>query len=107
MLLPLRWIALLHGRIKADLAASTGVHDAQGVLKQLLAGAAVVQVASALLRSGVPHLATMRDGVEDWMDKRGHENLADFRGTLSQQAIKEPGAFERAQYVSLLLSQGG
>jgi dihydroorotate dehydrogenase (fumarate) len=107
MLLPLRWIALLHGRIKADLAASTGVHDTSGVVKQFLAGATVVQVASALLKNGVPYLGTMRDGLEDWMDKRGFSAIDDFRGSLSQKVVRDPGAFERAQYVHLILSQNG
>jgi dihydroorotate dehydrogenase (fumarate) len=106
-LVPLRWIALLHGRVQADLAASTGVHDAAGAAKQLLAGATVVQVASALVRNGIPHLTRMRDGLEDWMDKRGFSELSDFRGSLSQRVVRDPGAFERAQYVHLILSQNG
>jgi dihydroorotate dehydrogenase (fumarate) len=105
MLLPLRWIAILFGRIKADLAASTGVHDASSVIKMILAGATVVQVAAALVKNGIPYLAKMRDGLEDWMDKRGYAGLDDFRGTLSQRVIRDPGAFERAQYVHLILSQ--
>jgi dihydroorotate dehydrogenase (fumarate) len=105
MLLPLRWIALLHGRIKADLSASTGIHDAAGVIKMLLAGATTVQLAAALVKNGVPYLAKLRDGLEDFMDKRGYANIEDFRGTLSQRVIREPGAFERAQYVQLILSQ--
>jgi dihydroorotate dehydrogenase (fumarate) len=105
MLLPLRWIAILHGRVKADLAASTGVYDAPGVIKMLLAGAAVVQLASALVKNGIPYLGKMREGLEDWMDKRGYSTLSDFRGTLSQRVIRDTGAFERAQYVQLILSQ--
>jgi dihydroorotate dehydrogenase (fumarate) len=105
MLLPLRWMALLHGRVRADLAATTGVHDASSVVKQLLAGATVVQVASALVKNGVPHLARMRDGLESWMDKRGFSAIEDFRGTLSQRVVRDPGLFERAQYVHLILSQ--
>jgi dihydroorotate dehydrogenase (fumarate) len=105
MLLALRWIALLHGRVQADLAATTGVHDAAAVAKQVLAGATVVQVASTLIKNGVPHLKKLRDGLEDWMDKRGFSELSDFRGTLSQRVVRDPGAFERAQYVHLILSQ--
>jgi len=105
MLLPLRWIAILHGRVKADLAASTGVYDASGAIKMLLAGATVVQLAAALVKNGIPYLSKMREGIEDWMDKRGHSTLSDFRGTLSQRVIRDPGAFERAQYVHLILSQ--
>ena len=105
MLLPLRWIAILYGRIQGDLAASTGVHDASSVVKMILAGATVVQVAAALVKNGIPYLAKMRDGLEDWMDKRGYSRVDDFRGTLSQRVIRDPGAFERAQYVHLILSQ--
>jgi dihydroorotate dehydrogenase (fumarate) len=104
-LIPLRWMALLHGRVKGDLAASTGVHDAQGAAKMLLAGATVVQLASALLRNGVSHLGRVRAELEGWMDKRGFATLDDLRGTLSQQRVHDPAAFERAQYVQLILSQ--
>jgi len=107
MLLPLRWIAILHGRVKADLAASTGVYDASGVVKMILAGATVVQLAATLVKNGIPYLSKMREGLEDWMDKRGYAGLDDFRGTLSQRVIRDPGAFERAQYVHLILSQNG
>lgn len=104
-LLPLRWIALLHGRVKADLAASTGIHDSQGAAKHLLAGATIVQVASTLIKNGVPHLGRMRAELESWMDKRGYGTLDDLRGTLSQKQVLDPAAFERAQYVHLILSQ--
>ena len=104
-LLPLRWMGLLHGRTKAHLAASTGVYDAPGALKQILAGAQVVQLASALVKNGVPHLGKVLQGMEEWLDRQGHSSLADVRGTLSQKQISDPGAFERAQYVHLILSQ--
>jgi dihydroorotate dehydrogenase (fumarate) len=104
-LTPLRWIGLLHGRVTLDLAASTGIHDAPGAIKQLLAGATVVQLASTLSRNGIPHLSKVRQGIEEWMDQRGHSTIEDFRGTLSQKQISDPGAFERAQYVHLILSQ--
>jgi dihydroorotate dehydrogenase (fumarate) len=104
-LLPLRWIGLLHGRVRADLAASTGVYDASGALKQILVGASVVQLASTLVKNGVPYLGKVVQGMEEWLDKRGASTLADVRGTLSQRAVQDPGAFERAQYVHLILSQ--
>lgn len=104
-LLPLRWIALLHGRVRAHLAASTGVYDAPGALKQILAGAHVVQLASALVKNGIPHMAKMLTGMEDWLDKRGASSIDDVRGTLSQRQVQDPSAFERAQYVHLILSQ--
>ena len=104
-LLPLRWMGLLHGRVQADLAASTGVHDAAGALKQILAGAQVVQLASALVKNGVPHIGKMLQGMEEWLDRRGHARLAEVRGSLSQKAVSDPGSYERAQYVHLILSQ--
>ena len=104
-LLPLRWIALLHGRVKAHLAASTGVYDAPAALKQILAGAQVVQLASALVKSGIPHMGKILAGVEDWLDKRGFESVDAARGAVSQRAVQDPAAFERAQYVHLILSQ--
>jgi dihydroorotate dehydrogenase (fumarate) len=105
MLLPLRWTAILHGRVKADLAASTGVHDTAGVVKMLLAGATVVQLAASLLRNGVTHLATLQKGLDDWMERGHYSAIDDFRGTLSQKSARDPRAFERAQYVNLILSQ--
>ena len=107
MLLPLRWTAILHGRVKADLAASTGVHDTTGVVKMLLAGATVVQLAASLLRNGVSHLATLKNGLDDWMERGHYSAVEDFRGSLSQKEARDPRAFERAQYVNLLLSQNG
>lgn len=104
-LLPLRWIGILHGRVRAHLAATTGVHDAQGALKQILAGAQVVQLASALVRHGIPHLGKVVAGLDDWLERRGAATLDEVRGLLSQRAVQDPGAYERAQYVHLILSQ--
>jgi dihydroorotate dehydrogenase (fumarate) len=103
--LPLRWIALLHGRIRADLALSTGVHSGLDAAKALLAGATVVQTASALLKNGIPYLSTMLRELEDWMDDRGYADLAAFRGKLSQKKAPDPFVFERTQYVRLLMDQ--
>lgn len=104
MLVSLRWVGILHGRLKAHLAASTGVYDAPAVLKQILAGAQVVQVASTLVKNGIPHMGKILAGVEDWLDKKG-TTLDAIRGTLSQRGLQDPSAFERAQYVHLILSQ--
>ncbi len=105
MKLPLRWVALLYGRVDIDLALNTGVHTGRGVAKAVLAGASVVQVASALLTHGIPYLSTMLRELEGWMDDREYETLGDFRGNLSQQAVEDPVGFERAQYVRLLMDQ--
>lgn len=105
MKLPLRWVALLYGRVAADFALNTGVHTGRGVAKAVLAGAQVVQVASALLTHGIPYLSTMLRELEGWMDDRSYEALDDFRGKLSQEEIDDPVGFERAQYVRLLMTQ--
>jgi dihydroorotate dehydrogenase (fumarate) len=104
-LVPLRWIGLLHGRVRAHLAATTGVYEPAGVVKQILAGAQVVQVASVLVKNGIPHLGKIVAGIEDWLDRRGFSTVSEIRGSLSQRQIQDPAAFERAQYVHLILSQ--
>ena len=103
--LPLRWTALLYGRVHAEIALSTGVHSGLDAAKALLAGAQVVQTASALLQHGIPYLSTMLRQLEGWMGEHGYAQLRDFRGRLSQQESPDPFAFERAQYVRLLASQ--
>jgi dihydroorotate dehydrogenase (fumarate) len=103
--LPLRWIALLHGRIRADLGVTTGVHSGLDAAKALLAGATVVQTAAALLKNGIPYLSSMLRQLEGWMQERGYAHLEDFRGKLSQKNALDPTAFERAQYIRLLMSQ--
>ena len=105
MKVPLRYIALLYGRIDCDLAITSGVHSGLDAAKALLAGATVVQTASALIKNGIPYLSTMLRVLEGWMDEKGYENLESFRGKLSQRHAEDPFAFERAQYVKLLMSQ--
>lgn len=105
MRLPLRYIALTYGRIAGDIAASTGAHDAASVAKYILAGASIVQVASALYTNSIEYVNTLNDGLSDWMDAKGFKTLSDFRGKLSAEDVTDPFAFERAQYVELLLKQ--
>lgn len=105
MKLPLRWVGLLYGRIQADLALSTGVHSGRDAAKAILAGAQVVQVASALLEKGIPYLSTMLRGLEAWMEEHEYADLHAFRGKMSQKNVDNPFAFERAQYVKLLADQ--
>ncbi|NIM93605.1 MAG: dihydroorotate dehydrogenase-like protein [Anaerolineales bacterium] len=102
---PLRHIALLYGRIKADLAITSGVHSGLDAVKAILAGAVVVQTASALIKNGIPYLSTMLREVENWMSEHGYASLEEFRGSLSQLEAEDPFTFERAQYVKLLMSQ--
>lgn len=103
--LPLRWMALLHGRTACDLVLNTGVHSGLDVAKAILAGATAIQSASALIKNGIPYLSTMLRELEGWMQEHGYESLEDFRGKLSQRQSDDPFSFERAQYMKLLSSQ--
>ena len=97
--LSLTWIALLHGRIRASLAASTGVEHAADVAKYLLAGADVVQSASALLRHGPEYASVLLQGLSDWMSRKGFQSLDDVRGLLAAPDAGDSEARERADYV--------
>jgi dihydroorotate dehydrogenase (fumarate) len=102
--LVLRWIALLYGRVGPDLAATGGVHASEDAVKALLAGAGVVMMASALLESGPGQLRLVVDGMESWLNERGYASVDEARGSLSQQAVPDPGAFERSNYMKTLTS---
>lgn len=95
----LRWVALLSGKIKTPIAASTGVHEGEDVIKQILAGAAAVQVVSALYKHGIVHVSKMLKDLEAWMTVKGYAKLDDFRGEISYEKFKEPQAFERIQFM--------
>ena len=99
----LRWISLLAGRVACDLAATTGVHDGRDMIKQLLAGASVVQVCSTLYRNGLGQIGQILDQLEEWMQIHGFESTADFRGQLSQVRSDDPGDYERLQYIKALV----
>ena len=103
--LPLLWIALLHGRLGASLAASTGVESADEVFKYLLAGADAVMTTSALLRHGVAHMRTLVDGLSALLAARGIGRLDEVRGRMSRARLAEAAALERANYIHML--QGG
>ena len=102
MRLPLLWIAILAGRVRASLAASTGVESADDVFKCLLAGADTVMTTSSLLRHGVEHMGTLLDGLSALLAAREIDSLGDIRGRMSQRNLKNPTAFERANYVHML-----
>jgi dihydroorotate dehydrogenase (fumarate) len=95
----LRWIAIMAGKVQADLCASTGVHDGKGVIKQLLAGANAVQVCSTLYKNGFDQLDIIRDEMTQWMEKHHYERIADFRGKMSQKMTDNPAAFLRVQFM--------
>ena len=95
----LRWISIMANRVKCCITASTGVHDADAVVKQLLAGATAVQVASVLYKEGPAYLNVMLEGLKNWMDEHEYENLEQFRGKMSQSASDNTAAYERVQFL--------
>ena len=97
--LPLTWIGILYGRIRASLAATSGVHSAEDAIKLLMVGADVTMLCSALLRHGVGHLRHVEQGMIDWMEHHEYESVHQMQGSMSQLRCPDPGAFERAQYM--------
>jgi dihydroorotate dehydrogenase (fumarate) len=102
--LPLRWIAILYGRIQADLALTTGVHTAEDVLKAGMAGASVAMMASELLEKGIGRLPVILAEMEKWLTSHDYESYTQLKGSLSQKSVNEPAAFERANYMKVLNS---
>ncbi len=104
LLLRLRWLAMLHGRLKLDLAVTGGVHTAEDAIKALMAGADCVQLVSLLLKNGPSALKNLREGVETWMEKHEYNSLEQLKGSMSHQRCPNPGALERANYLKILQS---
>ena len=100
--LPLLWIALLYGKVNLSLAATTGVQSAIEVIKYILAGADVVMTASSLYKNGIPYIRTMNKELQDWMYRMGFDSIDSFKGSMSQQHISDPTAYERANYIKIL-----
>jgi dihydroorotate dehydrogenase (fumarate) len=97
--LPLTWIGILHGRVKASLAATGGVHAAEDAVKLLMVGANVTMMCSSLMRHGIDHLRHVERELRDWMEAHEYESVAQMQGSMSQLKCSDPGAFERAQYM--------
>jgi len=104
MRLPLRWISILHGKINADFALTSGVHTASDVLKSMMAGAKVAMMASNFLQNGVQVIPSMLTELEAWMKEREYTSIKQMQGSMSQKSVKEPAAFERANYMNVLNS---
>jgi dihydroorotate dehydrogenase (fumarate) len=102
----LRWIAIMANRVECDLAASTGVHDGEALIKQILAGANAVQVTSTLYKNGKDHIGKMLNTLEGWMQKKGFGTIADFRGKMSQAKSSNPAAYERIQFMKYFGGKG-
>lgn len=96
---PLRWISILSGQVGCDLAAATGVHDGAGAVKHLLAGAAAVQVCSALYRNDPEYVGVMLGQIRSWMDRHAFSTIPQFRGRMSSKASQNPAAYERVQFM--------
>jgi len=97
--LPLTWIGILYGRVQASVAATSGVHSAEDVIKLLMAGADVTMLCSSLLRHGIAHLSVIERGLREWMTEHEYESVDQMQGSMSQLRCADPGAFERAQYM--------
>lgn len=95
----LRWVAMLSDRLYCDVCASTGIHDSEGLIKQLLAGAKAVQVVSTLYRNGFDRIDEMNAGLKTWMEKHGYEKTEDFIGKMSFKKAENPAAYERVQFM--------
>src|SRR6266513_4299371 len=104
MRLPLHWIGILYGKVRASLAATSGVYQAQDVIKLVMAGADVTMLCSALMRHGITHIQRIEMELVAWLEGHGRKSLNELKGVMSQQNCPDPSAFERAQYVRCLSS---
>jgi dihydroorotate dehydrogenase (fumarate) len=95
----LRWMSILAGQLECDLVATTGIHDGTAVVKQLLAGAAAVQICSAFYRNGIDHAGVILEELGSWMNSHGYASVADLRGKMSQEMSANPASYERVQFM--------
>lgn len=102
--LPLRWIAILYGRVSTSLAASSGIDQAEDAIKMVMVGADVAMVCATLLRNGPGRIAEILRGMREWMEERDYESVEQMKGSMSQIACGDPAAFERANYMKALQS---
>jgi dihydroorotate dehydrogenase (fumarate) len=107
LLKPLRWIAILHGRVNASLALTGGLHESEDLVKAILAGADVGMVASALYIHGIGHVAKILDGLRTWMEEKEYDSVEQLKGSMSQENCPNPAAFERGNYMKALVSFTG
>jgi dihydroorotate dehydrogenase (fumarate) len=104
MRLPLRWIAMMYGKVNADLAATSGIYTAEDVLKMVMAGAKVTQMLSSLLKFGIGHIADVTTNLVAWMEEKEYESIEQMRGSMSYMNVDDPAKFERANYMKVLHS---
>lgn len=104
MRLPLRWISILYGKLKVDFALNSGIHTAEDVIKAMMAGAKVAMTASKLLQHGEQAVGPILGSIEEWMKEREYESIEQMQGSMAQKNVREPAAFERANYMKVLNS---
>jgi len=104
LLVRLHWIAILYGHVGADLAVTGGVHTGEDALKAMMAGGRVAMTTSALLKHGIDHLRTMRSQIVEWMEGHEYASIREMQGSMSYRSVREPAAFERANYMKVLSS---
>jgi dihydroorotate dehydrogenase (fumarate) len=102
--LPLRWVAVLYGRVHVDFAITTGVHTYQDALRGLMAGAKVTMMASELLQNGITRISEILDEMKSWMEEHEYSSVKQMIGSMSQQNVADTAAFERANYMKILAS---
>ena len=102
MRLPLRWIAILYGKIKADMAATSGIHSAEDVIKMMMVGAKITQMFAAIHMFGINHIKSVIRDIEQWMYHHEYESIEQMRGSMSHKSVANPGDFERANYMKAL-----
>lgn len=102
--LPLTWIAILYGRIRADIAATSGIHTAKDVIKMLMVGANITMLCSTLLRNGIEEITVIERGMLEWMEENEYESVRQMQGSMSQLNCEDPSAFERSQYMRGLMT---
>ncbi len=102
--LRLHWVAILFGKIKADMAITGGIHTAEDVVKSMMAGARVAMMASVLLELGIDHLRVLKNDLAEWLDAHEYESIQQMQGSMSQKSVPNPAAFERANYLKVLSS---
>lgn len=102
MRLPMRWIAILKDQIKADLAATSGIHTGTDVIKMLMVGANVTMLCSSLLKHGINHVKNIEDHMKQWMREHDYKSVSEMQGSMSQQRTGDPSSFERAQYMKAI-----
>jgi len=106
LLLRLRWLAIISGKVTCSLAANGGVHSVQDAVKAIMTGADCVQLTSALLKNGIGHVTTLRAGLSTWLEQNEYESLGQMRGSMNFKRIPDPKALSRAHYMHLVSSWG-